>query len=359
MKPTRPTIRRLVAAALAWAVVAALVPSAVAHAPNPVFGGATWSDNQALTFRWRSGSVPPDQIKTAIREAAEDNNATKASRGASFTYAAGGLGLVGYGASATCGVNGIGCFTRSAPDGFTMWLREHRRVFDWGVLRWCQMEADPTNGCYDAETIALDEFGHIQILNHHVNFQDASDYLDSVVQTFSRTRPAAGWNQHRYGRCDTAALQLRYDTPNASAPYSTCLDVGTVLALSASPTSIAYGGTTKLTAVLKVTATDGYLRLRSNPITGRVVKLQRRPPGASAWTTVATMATTTSAGTYATSLKLQTDAEFRAVFTAPDTEGLRSDTSPTVRVDVAACTGSCPLSAPADVGLDGPLEELP
>ena len=77
-----------------------------------------------------------------------------------------------------------------------------------GALRWCQMQAAPTNGCYDAETIALDEFGHIQVLNHHVNYSDERDYTDAVVQTFSRTRPKTGWNMHAYGICDTATLQI-------------------------------------------------------------------------------------------------------------------------------------------------------
>ena len=163
---------------------------------------------------------------------------------------------------------------------------------------------------------------------------------------YSRTRPAEGWNQHAYGRCDVAALQLRYDTLDASASYSSCLDLETVLALSASPTAIAYGGTTRLTAILKVRNDDSYLRLRGNNVSDRSVKLQRRPPGGT-WATVATMAQTGSAGMYAVSQKLQTDAEFRAVFTARSGEGLRNDTSLTVPVDVAACTGACPLGEPA------------
>ena len=330
--------------ALSLLVVALLlVPGAAAHEPNPTFAGATWADHQALTFRWRSGAVPPTQIQTAIKAAADDNDDTKASRAATFAYTSGGAGLIGYGPGATCGVNGIACFTRTPPSGFTMWLREHDRVFDWGRLRWCQVEL--VNGCYDAETIALDEFGHIQILDHHVNFADDRDYTDSVVQTYSRTRPAEGWNQHVYGRCDVAALQLRYDTLDASADYSSCLDLETVLALSASPTSIAYGGTTRLTAILKVRNDDSYLRLRGNNVSDRSVKLQRRPPGGT-WVTVATMAQTGSAGMYAVSQKLQTDAEFRAIFTARPGEGLRDDTSLTVAVDVAACSGTCPLGGP-------------
>ena len=76
-----------------------------------------------------------------------------------------------------------------------MWLREQGHVFDWGTLKWCQAYATAPNGCYDAETIALDEFGHVEGLNHHVNYSSDSDYDDAVVQTFSRTKPAAGWNR--------------------------------------------------------------------------------------------------------------------------------------------------------------------
>ena len=345
--------RRLRLAALASVVllVGGVVP-ARAHDPDPVLG-PMWADDEDLTFRWRSGAEPVAEIRTAIREAAADNNATKASQAATFTYATNGLGLVGYGPGATCGVNGIGCFTRNAPGGgFTMWLREQGRVFDWGTLKWCQMYGSPPNGCYDAETIALDEFGHIQGLDHHVNHSDDRDYLDAVVQTFSRTRPNSGWNMHVYGRCDIATLQLRYDVASWTTPYSTCLDLTTTLTLSASPTSIAYGGTTRLTAVLKVADVGAYYRLKINPISERTVRLQRRPPGASTWTTVGTMPATGASGTYSLSQKLQTDAEFRATFTAPSSEGLGNDTSGTVRVIVADCTGSCPLSAPTEATVE-------
>ena len=93
---------------------------------------------------------------------------------ATFAYDAGGSNPIGYGAGATCGVNGLACFTRDAPDGFTMWLREQGHVFDWGTLKWCQAYTTAPNGCYDAETIALDEFGHVEGLDHHVNYADDS-----------------------------------------------------------------------------------------------------------------------------------------------------------------------------------------
>ena len=116
----------------------------------------------------------PRAIRTAIRAASTDATASRASKAATIAYDATGPNLIGYGLGATCGVNGLACFTRSAPTGFSMWLREQGHVFDWGTLKWCQSYTTAPNGCYDAETIALDEFGHVEGLDHHVNYADDS-----------------------------------------------------------------------------------------------------------------------------------------------------------------------------------------
>ena len=128
------------------------------------------------------------------------------------TSIGGGPSLIGYGAGATCGVNGLACFTRDVPDGFTMWFREQGHVFDWGTMKWCEAYASPPNGCYDAENIALDEFGHVEGLGHHDNFDSDSDYRDAVVQTYSRTKPAAGLQQARLRavRCGAAPDHVRH-----------------------------------------------------------------------------------------------------------------------------------------------------
>jgi hypothetical protein len=330
---------RVLSAAIA--AVLALAGPAAAHGPDPSLGGALFEQNQVLEFRWRPGSEPPGAVRNAILAAAADSNSTRASKAATFTYDTAGPNLIGYGAG-TCGVNGLGCFTRTAPTGFTMWLREHGRVFDWGTLRWCQMQAAPTNGCYDAETIALDEFGHVEILDHHVNFADDRDYTDAVVQTFSRTRPKAGWNMHVYGICDTATLQLRYDLPTLSSLYSRCLDLVTTVSLAVDDASVPFGGLVEFSSVLKVATDARYGRLSANPIGARTVRLQRRAIGSTTWTTFATLAATSPTGTYRVSLRLYGTADFRAVFSTPTNEGVRGDTSPTVRVTVAPCTGGCP-----------------
>ena len=108
-----------------------------------------------------------------------------------------------------------------------MWLREQGHVFDWGTLKWCQSYSTAPNGCYDAETIAIDEFGHVEILEHHVNWANDPDYSDAVVQTYSRAKPSTGWNAHAFGRCDVATLQIRADVDEQNAPLVVAGQAGT------------------------------------------------------------------------------------------------------------------------------------
>jgi len=345
--PTRLTL----AVMAAIAVLVLTSTSAAAHGPDPKLTNGPFGQDQNLRFRWRSGSEPTTVIKAAINAAAADANATRASRAAFYTYDAAGSNPIGYGPGATCGVNGLACFTRTVPTGFTIWLREQGHVFDWGTLKWCQAYSSAPNGCYDAETITLDELGHVEGLDHHVNYASGSDYEDAVVQTFSRTKPSTGWNRHSFGRCDVARLQLMYDLVASTAKYSTCLDLSTVLTLAASPSGILVGGNTTLTATLKVVDADAYDRLGGNPISSRTVTLERRAVGTATWTTVGTMpAASTTSGTYALALRLYGDTEFRAVFATPTGEGINGDTSPTVRVYVSIC-GSAVTAVP---GIDSP-----
>jgi hypothetical protein len=332
----RPGARsaRFVACVVA-AVIALLTAAAgvTAHGPDPVFS-VRWNQNQALTFSWRSGAVPGAVYQAAIKASAADASASRGSQAATFAYAAGSSNLVGYGLGATCGPLGIACFSRNAPTSFTMWMREQGHRFDWGALRWCQAYASWPDGCFDVENIMLDEFGHVEMLDHHGNLAGDTDYLDAVVQTTSRAKPKVGWNAHAFGRCDVASLQLQYDMQGWGARYSTCLDLSTTLALTASPTTITSGGTVSLTATLKVANVAAYVRLGLNPIALRTVTLQRRAAGTAAWTTVGVMPYGPTSGTYVRAVSLTSRTEFRAVFAKPPDEGLRPATSPTVIVGI-------------------------
>ncbi|MFL5680161.1 MAG: hypothetical protein ACJ77B_06120 [Chloroflexota bacterium] len=334
----------LVAAILVPALLLSAAP-AVGHSPDPVLAGALFAQNQSVHYRWKVGEAPPAAMQTAINTAAGDVARSRLSRAATFVADSAGASSINYGLNVACGVNGLACFSRvNAPASFTMSFREQGHVFDWGALRWCQLTANAPNGCYDIENIALDEFGHVEILNHHVDFDDDSDYLDAVVQALSHTKPNVGWNAHSFGRCDIASLQRKYDIIDSTTKYSTCLDLQTTAGLAASSTFLSYGGSVTFTVTLTVVDLAEYEKLGGNPISARSVVLQRRPIGG-AWTTVATMPAGATSGTYVYKAVSQTaTADWRAVFAKPASEGLRGDTSPTVTVSVSTCrTPPCPL----------------
>ena len=336
-------IARLAAAGAVALLLAMPVGPAVAHGPDPALGGGTFGDNQRLEFRWRAGSVPPTRMQSAIKAAAEDATESRASKAPVYAYASDGANWVMYGGDVGCGVNGLACFTRSVPNSFTVAFREQGHRFDWGTMRWCQMYDTWPDGCYDAENIALDEFGHVFGLGHHQNFGDDSDYRDAVVQTYSRTKPRSGYNAHALGVCDVATLQLLYDLASSYGRVSTCLDVDTAMSFSAPATAV-IGTAVSFTATLRVSDIASYGDLRGDALSGRSVVLQRRSPGTTAWSEYATM-TPGATGTYTASVTIRSTAEWRAYFRTTSAEGARGAASGARTVTaVSPCTGSpCPL----------------
>lgn len=333
-------LRRLLTLAItvitSLVLAAALAPVA-AHGPDPILPGGLFSQNEVLQYRW-AGS-PTTAMKTAINAGVADANGTRRSKAPSFAYASAGQSTIYYGVDVPCGINGLACMRRNAPDTFGVWFRENGHRFDWGTLRWCELSGSP-DGCYEVENVTLDELGHVMVLDHHANFADDSDYRDAVVQTYSRTKPRDGWNAHAFGRCDVATLQQQYDVASSTTLYSTCLDVPTTLGLSASRTSVASGGTVTFTATLRSAGTG---RLSDNAISSRTVVLQHRI--SSGWADFASMAPGTAAGTYTASVTMWATDDFRALFRKPSNEGLRASSSVAVTVSVACIVAPCPLSA--------------
>jgi hypothetical protein len=131
---------------------------------------------------------------------------------------------------------------------------------------------------------------------------------------------------------------------NSARKYSTCLDVATALSLAVTDTSIRIGDTVTFTATVRVADLAGYERLRANFISERKVVLERRPPGSSSWTTVATMpASTLASGTYQLSASPSATYEWRGYFLKPADEGIRASSSAPFTVTVSGClTPRCP-----------------
>jgi len=342
--------RRSIAAAIAGALALLVLGTPVvrAHGADPTLSGANWRQDQVVPFAWTAGQVPPAWLQAPVIGAATDAAATSGSRAAHFTYQAGAASTIAYGQPTGCSSAGIACFSRNAPTSFRIWFRAHGYRFDWGTLVWCQGPSGAVDGCFDAENIGLDELGHVLGLGHHANYGDDRDYADAVVQTVSRARPRTGWNAHAFGRCDVARLQLIYDRPTSADPFSTCLSIATTTGLQASSGSAWSGTVVAFSATLRTVVSSSAGALSGDPVSGRTVLLERRPPGGAGWTTVATMSAGAAPGTYTAWVTITGTYEWRARFPRPASEGLLGSTSGGVPVTLLACS-ICPneLAAPA------------
>jgi len=340
-------MRAALAASAAAAIAAVLIagPAPVLADPDPMLGGL-FGQNESLLFRWGAGGAPGGTMKTAILAAVDDANSSRRAKAPVFTYDTAGGNTIYYGTDVPCGTNGLGCFRRTTTDDwFAVWLRENGHRFDWGTLRWCEPAGDP-DGCYEAETITLDELGHVSGLDHHVNLANGSDYTDAVVQEYSHTKPLAGWNAHVYGRCDVAALQQAYDVLTTSTLYSTCLDVPSAMTLTASRSTVVSGSVVTFAATLKSAGTG---KLSNNMVTGRTVVLQVR--SGTSWSDAVTLAPTGAAGAYQGQLLMRATTEVRVIFRRPSNEGLRGSSSPMITVTVtAACTAVLCPQGPVPTG---------
>ena len=329
-------MKRLAAFVAALLTLATLAQPVSAALPTPA-SGVTWNPNQLIKYRWKEGSEPPAWAKVAIKAAGQDSNDSRAAKAAVFDYEASGPAWVGYTDDMPSNW-AIGYTTRDIPGKFTIRMRPHGTALDWGTLKWCEFyDGEPPNGCYDLEMVTLHEFGHAQTLGHVVD-ADLDAYTDSVMHTEAlHSKPRVGWNQHAFGRCDVARLQIRYEPLNTSTPISTCLSLRTSLTLTSSTTSIPAGSGVQFTARLKIAGDEEYANLAGRALTERRVVLQRRALGATAWSNFADLTSVADGtGRYVKTLTLTSTYEYRALFASPSDEGLGGSSSSVSRISVTA-----------------------
>ena len=331
-------MKRLVALITASLVLSVAAQPVEGALPTPA-GGPIWAQNQRVEFRWKSGSEPPAWAKPVMKAAAADSNASRKAKAAIFDYNPDGTSWLAY--TDDLPTNwAIGYTYSSIPESFTIRMRPHGTQLDWGTLKWCEFYVEAPNGCYDLEMVTLHEFGHAQTLGH-VNEAAIDSYTDSVMHSSGlHSKPRNGWNQHAYGRCDVARLQIRYEPLSTNTRISTCLDLRTELSLNPAGASVAAGTSLTLTARLKVDPDEDYPNLAGQPLSGRSVVLQKRLPTDTGWTTVGEMtAVTDESGRYVKTVTVNTTFDWRASFTAPADEGVRSSASSVTRLSAeAACT---------------------
>ena len=328
-------MKRLALFGSAAIVSLAVCQPAAAALPTPA-SGETWAQNQRVTYRWKAGSEPPAWARAAMNAAAADSNASRKAKAAIFSHDQGGDAWLAY--TDDLPTNwAIGYTVRNIPYSFSIRMRPHGTQLDWGTLRWCEFYNDPPNGCYDLEMVTLHEFGHAQTLGH-VDENEIDAYTDSIMHaTGLRSKARTGWNQHVYGRCDVARLQIRYEPLTSNTRISTCLDLATDLSLSPQSSSVAYGSSVTFTARLKIDPDTIYPNLAAQPLSGRSVVLQKRLPTDTGWTTVGELTPVTDdSGRYVRTVTVNATYDWRASFSAPNDEGLRSVNSSISRLSLAS-----------------------
>ena len=340
-------MKRLALALATSLVTLALTAGQVsATAPTPA-DGIVWSQNQRVSFRWHEGDVPPAWMRSAINAAANDSNDSRDAKAAVVAQSDSGASWIGYTGDIPT-TWAIGYTTKDIPSSFTMRLRPQGYPLDWGSLRWCQFYDSPPTGCYDAEMIALHEFGHVQTLDHP---DDAAvtDWTDTIMHWAPMTKAKAGGNQHTFGRCDVARLQIRYQPLTTSTPISTCLDLNSDVTLSSNVSSVASGSTVVLTARLKTVDTVVWPLLASQPLSSRTINVQRRAIGSTTWSSFGQMTPSDDNGHYTKSFSASDSYDYRVIFNSPANEGLEGDTSLVVRVTVSS-GGGCGYGSGTVIG---------
>ena len=309
--------------------------------PVPETGPATWEQDERLTFRWGPGQTP-GWVRQAVTAAAIDVEASRRSRAATFAYSESGDDMVRLAAqmSGPC-IAALACANGVIPSWWKVLIRPHGAEVDWGTVRWCQAYDDPPAGCYDLEHAMVHEFGHIEGLAHPEDFGWRLGVLETVMATAPPQRPQTGWNLHRFGPCDAARLQRRYDIADGTR-LADCGRLGSRLTIEASASAVGAFQPVTITAALRVKDRDAYDRLGGNRLSGRSVAIERRPVGSTSWTPLETtpgmhrrdVDVNVRPGSLPTTGRSSRD---------PTTRGSRQPISPIVTVRVATCgPGVCP-----------------
>src|SRR4051812_4866341 len=306
MGATEVRIRALILT-LALSASSAVFPALVeGHTPTAGWTRLYTADYQSLN--WGFGGTYASWVTTPAIAALDTNYADRAtnnSRAPEFNYVAGGSdGTVWLkvAASSPCGtgrLDWLQCANGGGTVGFNIYVRDlYNTASDYSNWSWYDKTSSCPSGrtCWYLRRTFIHEVQHVTIgiANH-----DEQGESNTVMAATTPWSPNSGWNETHLRRCDEAAEQLAYDLDDLAGPYGDCFD------------HIANAGVSGLKTDMSVTATSyrqcnnvavpisgrlqvladaaNYHRLNANPLSGRVVRIDRDGVG-SVFTTRATIA---------------------------------------------------------------------
>ncbi len=299
-------MRRLIAVLAAAATLLALPSTAAAHTPTAAWSRLYAADRQPLS--WSFGGSYPSWLTTPAIAALDTNFADRASnnsRSPVFHYNATGqdgtawLRVASTSPCNTGHLDWLQCANGGGTFNFNIYVRDlYNPESDYSNWAWYDRTGSCPSGrtCWYLRRTFIHEVQHVTIgiANH-----DEQGESNTVMAATTPWSPNSGWNETHLRRCDEAAEQLAYDLDDLAGPYGDCFD------------HIANAGVSGLKTDMSVTATSyrqcnnvavpisgrlqvladaaNYHRLNANPLSGRVVRIDRDGVG-SVFTTRATIA---------------------------------------------------------------------
>ena len=117
---------------------------------------------------------------------------------------------------------------------------------------------------------------------------------------------AAYWNRKNFLPCDLAAAQLEYGPANAAGRYADCFSVtpgdgakglnSALTVTSGTSYTRCWNTSATVSGRLALAGSAAYEDMRNWPLSGRVVRIDRRPVGSTTWTNGSASATATGSG---------------------------------------------------------------
>jgi hypothetical protein len=289
---------------LTVAVALALPSAAAAHTPTDGWARLYTTDRQSLN--WAFGGAYSSWLTSPAVAALDTNFAdrtTNNSRAPVFHYSSSGddgtvwLKVASSSPCNTGHLDWLQCANGGGTFNFNIYVRDlYNSLSDYSNWAWYDKTSSCPSGktCWYLRRTFIHEVQHVTL---GIGGHDDQGESNTVMAATTPWAPNAGWNQTRIRRCDEAAEQLAYDVADTAGPYGDCFDhlpnagvTGLKTDMSVTATSYRACNTAGVTITgrLQVVAdATNYHRLSANPLTGRVVRIDRDGV-ASVFTTKAT-----------------------------------------------------------------------
>jgi len=292
MGATEVRIRALILT-LALSASSAVFPALVeGHTPTAGWTRLYTADYQSLN--WGFGGTYASWVTTPAIAALDTNYADRAtnnSRAPEFNYVAGGSdGTVWLkvAASSPCGtgrLDWLQCANGGGTFGFNIYVRDlYNTASDYSNWSWYDKTSSCPSGrtCWYLRRTFIHEVQHVTL---GIGGHDGQGESNTVMAATTPWSPNAGWNETHLRRCDEAAEQMAYDLEDMAGPYGDCLDHITNAGVSGLKTDMSVAATSyrqcngagvTVSGRLQVRSdVTNYHRLSANPLSGRLVRLDR------------------------------------------------------------------------------------